>query len=307
MKNSSNKKLTLTVGITTCYGEESILNTVKSIRASKGVDKNFHFILIADRVPIKSSVKKELKKYNVRLFENKVEGSQFKKKKQILALTDTDLIIFTNDDVLFDQNTLKTVIKEFQKKQKITLISVNNQPMESNSLVERAINVGTNIVNRIAKQWNKGDNYLSIIGRFEATRTIWIKRYFQLKDDVVSSDQYMYFENKKYGGVYKYLPTVSVYFRNPQSLKEHLRKSSRFQHAKAEMSKYFGYISSEYKIPRLIFFKAIIGEFLSNPIFFIFYIMISLYTRFFRLPPKESLNPNWQVDTSTKKVLIDSK
>lgn len=302
MKNSSKRqKLTLTVGITTCYGGESILETVKSIRASKGIDK-FRFIIVADREPISSKIKKELKKHGVELIENKVEGSQFKKKKQILKLCNTDLIIFTNDDVLFDPDTLSEVVTEFEMNQEITLISVNNQPTQSSSLVERTINVGTNIVNRIAKNWNEGDNYLSMIGRFEATRTKWIKTYFELKDDVVSSDQYMYFENKKYGGMYKYLPTVSVYFRNPQNLKEHLRKSSRFQYSKEEMSKYFGYVSDNYKVPNLIFLDAIIKEFLKNPIFFIFYILISLYTRFFKISFKESLNPNWQVDTSTKKL-----
>lgn len=304
MKNSFNKKtenLSLTVGITTCYGEESILDTVKSVRSSKGVE-DFRFIFVADRNPIKQSIKRELKKYKVELIENKKEGSQFKKKKQILNLCNTDLIIFTNDDVLFDKNTIKNVINEFQNNKKITLISINNQPLQSNSLTERSINVGTNIVNRIARVWNNGDNYLSVIGRFEATRTEWIKRYFELKDDVVSSDQYMYFENKKHGGVYKYLPEVSVYFRNPQSLKEHLKKSSRFQHSKEEMFKHFGYLETDYKIPRLMFLKAILGEFLTNPIFFIFYILISLYTRFFRIPSRESLNPIWDVDVSTKKI-----
>jgi len=301
MQNSSNKKLTLTVGITTCYGGESILETVKSVRASEGI-KNFRFILVADREPISSKIKNKLKQYRVELIENKIEGSQFKKKKQILALTKSDLIIFTNDDVLFDPNTLSRVVREFEMNNGITLISVNNQPMQSNSLIERAISVGTNIVNRIVKNWSNGDNYLSVIGRFEATKTKWIKRYFELKEDVVSSDQYIYFENKKFGGTYKYIPDVSVYFRNPQSLTEHLRKSSRFQYSKEEMSKYFGYLDNNYKVPRLIFLDAIVREFFKNPIFFIFYILISLYTRLLKKSSNESLNPNWKVDLSTKRI-----
>lgn len=295
----NNKKLSLTVGITTCFGGESILETVKSIRASQGVSQ-FRFIIVADREPISRKIKQEFKKHGVELIENKVEGSQFKKKKQILKRCHTDLIVFTNDDVLFDPKTLMTVIKEFQNHPKITLVSVYNQPIRSASIVVRAIDVGTQIVNRIAADWNQGDNYLSVIGRFEATRTKWIKRYFDLKDDVVSSDQYMYFENKKYGGRYQYLPSVSVYFKNPQSLKEHLRKSSRFQHSQAEMSKYFGYNPHDYKIPPLIVYKAAMKEFFANPILFMLYILISTYTRFFKLPMKESLNPNWQVDISTK-------
>ncbi|OGH19186.1 MAG: hypothetical protein A3D74_04175 [Candidatus Levybacteria bacterium RIFCSPHIGHO2_02_FULL_37_13] len=295
------KKTILTVGITTCYGGESILETVKSIRKSKGIDR-FRFIIVADREPINSKIKKEFKKYGVELIENKVEGSQFKKKKQILKLCNTDLIVFTNDDVLFGQNTLKTVINEFQKNKKTTLVSVYNQPIKSESLAERAISIGTNIVNRISKDWNSGDNYLSVIGRFEATRTSWIKGYFDLKDDVVSSDQYMYFENKRNGGKFKYLSSVSIFFRNPQSLQEHLRKSSRFQYSKEEMSKYFGYAPLDYKIPRLTFLKAVVREFLKNPVFFIFYILISLYTRIFKISLNESLNPNWQVDLSTKRI-----
>ena len=303
MKSLKNKTkyLTLTVGITTCYGGESILETVKSIRASQNIGK-FRFIIVADRNPISESVKEALKKYDVELIENKEEGSQFKKKKQILKLCNTDLIVFTNDDVLFGHDTLSTVVEEFQNNNKVTLVSVKNLPMKTDSLVERSINVGTNIVNRIAGGWNNGDNYLSMIGRFEATRTKWINRYFELKDDVVSSDQYIYFENKKHGGVYKYLPFVSVNFRNPQSLNEHLRKSSRFQHAKTEMSNYFGYISRDYRIPSFIFLKSIINEFLTNPIFFAFYVFISIYTRIFKISSKESLNPVWEVDVSTKKI-----
>ncbi|MEK7517685.1 MAG: glycosyltransferase, partial [Patescibacteria group bacterium] len=260
------KKLSLTVGITTCYAGESILETVRSIRWSYGVGK-FRFVIVSDREPFSPNVKKDLKRYGVTLIENKVEGSQFKKKKQILKLCNTDLIVFTNDDVLFGQNTLASVVDEFEKNNKITLISVNNQPLESDSLMAKTIDVGTNIVNRIAKAWNNGDNYLSVIGRFEATRTNWIKKYFDLQDNVVSSDQYIYFENRRHGGMYKFLSTVSVYFRNPQTLKEHLRKSSRFQYSKKEMSKYFGYTALDYKIRKLIFLKAIMKEFFTTPMF----------------------------------------
>lgn len=302
MNKKSKKHLSLTVGITTCYGGASILETVRSIRSSEGV-RRFRFILVSDRTPIDPGVLEKLRKMDVEVIWNDTEGSQFKKKKQILALCDTDLIVFTNDDVLFGKNTLKTVVDEFQKNKQVTLISVNNQPIPSSSIVERAISVGTNIVNRIALKWNNGDNYLSVIGRFEATRVNWVKKYFKLHDDVVSSDQYIYFENKKHGGVYKYLPNVSVYFRNPQTLREHLRKSSRFQYAKMEMSRYFGYIVQDYKVPRSIFLVALLQEFFVNPFFFFVYVLISTYTRIFVLPPKESLNPNWQIDLSTKHIV----
>lgn len=297
MKNKRN--LSLTVGITTCYGGESILKTVRSIRNSIEI-KDFDFILVADRVPISDEIKKELIRLKVNLIENNYESSQFKKKKQILKLVKTEIIIFTNDDVLFDSNTLKATIDEFTKDPDLTLISVFNRPIPSHSIIENAISVGTNIGNRIIQNWNQGDNYLSVIGRYEALRTDFLKQNFKMHDDVVSSDQYIYLENKKAGGKYKYLPQVCIYFKNPGSLMEHLRKSSRFQYAKQEMSKYFKDISNEYKIPGEVFIKSIFTEFFTNPINFSVYILIVLYTRLFRISSKKSINPVWQVDLSTK-------
>src|SRR5689334_1406912 len=92
MRPSSNKKLSLTVGITTCYGDVSILETVKSVRESKGVEK-FEFIIIADRVPLSEEIKKGLKKYEVKFIENKKEAGQVEKHKQILAMTKTDILV----------------------------------------------------------------------------------------------------------------------------------------------------------------------------------------------------------------------
>ena len=123
MKHSSSKKLTLTVGITTCYGGESILETVKSIRASKGVGK-FRFILIADRIPIKDAIKKELKKHDVKLIENKIESGQVTKQQQILKMTKSDIIVFTNDDVIFEPYTLATIVKLFKNDPELSLIHI---------------------------------------------------------------------------------------------------------------------------------------------------------------------------------------
>lgn len=303
MKNSSkSEKLSLTVGITTCYGDESILDTVKSIRASKGIDKNFRFVIVADRVPIKPEIKKELKRNRVRLIENKVEGSQFRKQKQILKNCQSDLIIFTQDDVLFDQNAIATIVKGFAEHPKTTFISIRNQPLVATSFFEDVVNVGTNIANRIAKAWNNGDNYLSVIGRCMAFRTNWIKEKIKLPDEVVSTDAYRYFENKKHGGIYEYIPKVSVLFKNPQTFSEHLRKSSRFQHQKLEMANYFGDLTQDYKVPKSIILRAIISEFLANPVKTLLYFALYFYTRLTKSSSEIALNANWEVDISTKRL-----
>lgn len=294
------KKLTFTVGITTCYGDDSILDTVKSICASRGVDKS-RFIIVADRNPIKPHLKKELKKYGVELIENKIEGSQVKKQKQILKMAKTDILILTQDDVVFEPDTLAAIMNTFEKHPKTTFISVKKQPVRATSLFEDIISVGPSIVNRIVKDWNKGDNYLSSIGRCLAFRTEWIKK-MRSPDEIVSSDAFRYFENKKNGGAYEYLPNVAILYKKPQNMKEHLRKSSRFQHQKLEMSRYFGDLSPEYKIPKLILLKSVMLEFLNSPLKLSFFLAVYIYTRLFKSSIQQALNPVWEVELSTKKI-----
>jgi len=299
MKHSSNKQLSFTVGITTCYGDVSILDTVKSIRESKDVE-NFDFIIIADRVPLSEDIKKGLRKYKVKFIENKKEAGQVEKHKQIFALTKTDILILTQDDVLFDPFALKNILKNFSKNPETTMISTAYLPVKATNFFEAVINRGTHIVNKTVRNWNNGDNYLSSVGRLLAFRTDIINKFRM--PPVAVSDNYYYFENKKMGGKFKYVPEAIVYFKNPQNMKEHLRKSSRFQYSKDEMNYYFGNLSHEYKTPKSALVKAVGKEFLENPVTLSLYFFIFTYTRFIKLKSSEVLNPIWEVDLSTKKV-----
>lgn len=296
------KRLTLTVGITTCFGDNSILDSVKSIRAAKGVSK-FRFIIVADRVSINPWLKKQLKKYDIELIENKVEGSQVSKQKQILRLTKSDLVLLTQDDILLEPEVLETVIKRFEKNPKTDFISILNEPIKPTSFFESCLNIGTNIANRIAKYWNNGDNYLSVVGRFMIFKTDFLKKNIKLEDSVATSDAYYYFATKRAGGKYEYLPEVGVLFKNPQNMKEHLRKSSRFQFSKLEMNRYFKGLDKCYKLPKIIAIRAMAEEFILHPLRFIGYMGIFAYSRILKMKPSYVLNAVWEVDLSTKKVI----
>ncbi len=297
----NNKKPTFTVGITTCYGDISILDTVRSVRSSKGAGK-FRFIIVADRVPISKEIKKELKKYDVELIENEIEGSQVKKQKQIFKIAKTDLVVLTQDDVLLDQKALVSVVNEFSKNSELTMVSLLNKPIKSSNLFGDVISVGTHIANKTARFWNHGDNYLSVIGRFMVLNKKLVDSKFRLPESVATSDAYYYFENKRVGGKYMYLPQVYVSFKNPQNMKEHLRKSSRFQYSQKEMSQYFSNLTEEYTVPKSATLKAITEQIIQNPVKTFLYFTIYLYTRILKTKSTIVLNPIWEVDLSTKKI-----
>ena len=294
---------TLTVGITTCYGDESIIETVRFIRGQRRIG-DFRFIIVADRVPIKDHIKSQLKKYNVELIENKIEGSQIKKQKQILALTNSDIIILTQDDVVYRPYDFSKIIKAFEKEDGLTMASVRNQHLEPISFFEDVLNVGTRIANNIAGYWRQGDNYLANVGRCMAFRTKFLKEHFSVQESVATTDACYYFSNKYAGGKFKYLYKLAVYFRNPQNMTEHLRKSSRFQYSMLEMARYFDKenLEREYRIPLRVKVVATLEEFFKKPIKTALYFGDRIYTTINRLKPTKVLNPIWEVDVSTKKI-----
>ncbi len=271
------------------------------MRGSTGIE-NFRLIIVADRTPIKAALKKALKTYDVELIENDYPSSAFSKQRQILDMTTDDIIIIAQDDILIDKDAFAKIVSTFRQQPEITFIGIKSEPLHPKSFIEASINIGTRLMNEIARNWNSGDNYLAVLGRLMAFRTQWLKSEISKSKDPVSLDAYFYLENKRKGGKYKCLWDTNLYFRNPQNLTEHLRKSSRFQHSKMEMKSigYFDNLDREYQIPIIPIMKASCKEFVNHPIAFIGYVGIFIYTRFAKIKPENCLDVNWEVDLSTK-------
>lgn len=294
--------LTVTVGITTCYGKKQLVTSLISLKDGENLPP-FSIKLIADAVPLSPSIKKELTKMGVTFTENKLPKSAFKKRRQLLIHTTTDLIILSQDDILYSKNVIAKIIEEFERDPDLTMLCVRNTPIPTKNFFQNAVNIGTELNNTIGRSWNKGDNYLAALGRVMAFRTLWLKK-LPINFSVVSDDAYLYFLNKKHGGKYKCLWNTEIYFKNPDNMTEQLAKSSRFQSSQYEMEslKVFGDLTKEYRIPFIVIVQAAVIEFLKRPFPFLYYCLIFLYTRFFKHKPRFALNPLWKSEVSTKKL-----
>jgi hypothetical protein len=292
------------VGINTCYCDEQIIDTVKSLRSSINVPY-FRIIIVSDRQKATTKVVQALKELDAELYENDNETSAWAKQMQILDMITEEIIIMTQDDVLFHPEAIYSTVNELTK-EGVTFVGLVNEPIRGDSLLEDGVSVGTRLNNGIAKRWNKGDNYLACLGRLMAFRTDYIKSVY-VEIDSISVDAYLYFENKKLGGKYVCLWDTPIYFRSPQNLEEHMRKSSRFQHSKIEMEAYkrFPRLDAEYKLPLSSIVKASIEQFFRNPVHFVTYCGIFWYTRLLKIKPDNCLYPNWEIDFSTKEISLE--
>ncbi len=299
--NTLKSNLTVTIGITTCYGGESLVQTVQSIRSAQ-MGEESRLIIQADRTPITADVKKRLQDLNVELYWNEVAGSQFKKLKQIIDRTASDIFIFTQDDITFETDTITEVVTEFSKNSAVTMVGVRILPHISESPVGAMLSSMVRLIDKIAFYWNSGRNYLSASGRCLAFRTSLLKK-FRIPESVVNGDMYLYLENRRLKGRFERSDFSKVYIRCPERLKDHIGPSSRFQYSQEELQNYFNFdIKPEYKLPFSAILRAVMAEFFRFPITFTGYLAILTYTRFFRQNKKIVSNTMWNIDTSTKIV-----
>jgi glucose-1-phosphate thymidylyltransferase len=294
------KRLSFMVGIPSYKSGPSIVQAVKSIRASEGVGE-FEILVVVDG-ELDSEIEKQLKILNVKIVKNNNRQGQTAANNIIFKMSQTDITILTQDDVEFQPNSIFKILNNFESDSTLTMVAPKIYPFAPRNIFERSHHFGVFLVHDIIIKWNKGDNYLSSVGRCLAFRTSMIKN-FKVPNTIINCDAFYYFENQKLNGRFKYLPEAVVYYRSPSNLIEHTKQIRKFVASKLEIEKHMGReYSAQYLIPTGIFISSLVLKTLKSPILSILYAAISIYTR---TRPKSfygKVSRFWDIDQSTKHI-----
>lgn len=295
------QSLDLTVGIPTYYGGSGLVKTAKSILSSKGVGK-FRFIVCVDGNPLEKEIEKELKDLGVEVVFSAKRGGQVARIKQMIGLTRTDLLILTQDDIKYEPDTLAKIVKAFEDNPHVTMVSARLYSLPAKTFFESVIEVGVRLTHKAGDNWRSGDNYLLASGRCLAFRTEFVKK-LDIPEEVINSDAYFYFENKRKGGKFLALTDAVVYNKSPQTLKEQLKQSRKFQYSLEELNNYIDVnAEEEYQILKSVAPRAYLSELARSPLETIAYMAMFLYTRIAGKNMYSNAKRFWETDKSTKEV-----
>ncbi len=295
------KKLTLTVGIPTYYGGESLVKTVESISKFKNV-YDVRIIVSVDGKKLDKHIYNPLKKYGVKIVENKIRGGQVARINQIITMCETDIIILTQDDIIFTSSTIDEIMYGFENNPEVTMEAARVIPLKATNLIEKIIQVGVSISYTLGKNWNNGDNYFAAGGRCLAFRTEFAKQ-FSTPEEVLNSDTYLYFLNQKSGGKFLYVPSAIYRMRSPSKLSDHLKQSKKYQYVPQEIKHYLKIdINKTQSLPKSLLIYATVKEFFKNPIVAFCYWIIMFYTRIKEKGMYDNVTRFWDTDISTKKI-----
>lgn len=292
---------TFTVCIPTYYGGMSLVRAIKSIRCSRDVEP-FRIIVAVDGKPLAADIVRQLRELDVEIVHSKQRGGQVARIKQMVAMVDAELTVLTQDDIIFDPAALNLMIRVLAADPKVSMVGVRVAPLPAVTLFESIVEVGVRLTRRAGRQWRAADNYLLASGRCLAWRTTTIKK-FNLPEAVINSDAYMYFENRRQGGAFRYVDEAIVYNRSPLHLSEHVKQAKKFEYSKMELTRYFGEeIAGEYDIPLAIVVRAVLAEARRHPLTMMLYVGLHIYTKWQGNEFIGSQSGFWKTDVSTKRV-----
>lgn len=297
--------LKITIGIPTYVGGPSLVKAVESLLASDGV-MEFRIIVSVDGKKLDPGVKASLiMDPRVEVIENEQRRGQVGGLRQIMSLSfDQDVLILTQDDLLFDKRAIAEIVESFRSDPRLTMVTADAVPLPATTFFERIVHHGFSTVKMIEREWNGGDNFLNASGRCIAFSKTMIRNVFdEIQEEVINCDAHFYFINRKYGGHFLRNGLARYFFRSPKTLADHLKQSKKYQNVSAELLQYRRIDApSEYDIPRRLKIWAAFRGFLRNPFLSMAYFGVLFYTRVNGDQTFKKATRFWDTDESTKEV-----
>lgn len=302
MKNEQKQAITYTVGIPTYYGGPGLLKVVRRVLASKGVQP-FRLIVCVDGNPLQPEIEAPLREWGVDVVLNEKRGGQLERIKQMIGLCNTDILVFTQDDILFEPNTLQEIVRAFENDTEATLVCGIGKLLPPRNFFESVVHVGSDLADAIGARWNNGDNHLRVGGRCLAFRMDMAKRLL-ISEAPLSSDVYFYFYNKALHGKFVVAEKAIYLLRSPDNISEHLKQSRKYQLIEKEVPAYLNRVgitnvlSPPFGIVASVFFR----EFFQKPIRLSLYMVLLVFTRCFGKNLYREKTRFWDTDISTKNI-----
>ena len=292
---------TFTIGIPTVLAGKHLLRTVASILGQKSAVPAGSMRIMLDGQPMPVETLKALPA-EMKVRKTAARQGQSAKLDDLFATTRTELIISTNDDVVWAPETMTRILAA-RKSSWADLICVGVQPLPPHSIMERILSVGTDIKNEVIRRTPGHETYLVCNGRLLAISAKFASK-LHIPHEIWNNDAYMYLFAKRNGFTVTYIDEPLCAYRDPATLREYIQQTCKFQQSQGENEKYFGPLDSEYRIPMSLRIPAIAAALRRRPWWGSIYLLLYFATRILAmaLPLPKKHKPYWPIDMSTKEL-----
>lgn len=292
----------VTVGIPTYEAGESLVVALDSIYAQSSFSSIKEVLVVTDGKKLTSSMKQQLERKKLKIVEKSTRKGQSRRINDIFELASTQLLVLTNDDVIWDKHALRELVSQYKQYQP-DLLSAKAVPLEGPHVLEKLLAVGY-ALNHTVLSYLKKDSYLSCNGRLIVLSKKLYKQA-HIPEKLWNNDAYLFLFAKLNNFSYRSVSEAVVYFRSPSTLRDHLRQSVKFQVSQVENQSFFSKdVTDFYTVSKSVMLKSLAKVMVQRPVATIGYIGLLLYSRLMSRPALHTTG-TWETDYSTKLVKQD--
>jgi glycosyltransferase involved in cell wall biosynthesis len=296
------KKVTITIGIPAFNEEANIGHLLHDILKQNLQGYVLKEIIVSSDGSTDNTIKilNSIKSSVLKIVDNKDRQGQSARQNQIIDMTDTEVLVLLNADILItDPDFITKLIQPIVNGTDLTSSALEILP--GRNFIEKSLQVGLEAKNMVFERLRSGNNIYTCHG---AARAFSKKLYkdFRFKDSV-GEDAYSYLYAKSYGYTYSYVKDAIAYIRYADNFEDHKKQSLRFRQSQRQFKKEFGerLIKQEYAIPLNSYIMPGINIMITKPLLMLAY--SSLFLRSFiesRFAPQ--ISNTWSISKSSKTV-----
>lgn len=301
------KRLTVSIGITAYNEEANTKILLKKIFEQKVWAANLNEVIVVSDGSTDKTVTfcKSIKHRRLKIIDHKERLGKMARMNEILKLTDADILVLLDADILPTGNDfVQEIVNPILRDEKVGLVGADTESITGNTFIEKVIAVSHNFKNDVYKEIKNSNNIYLCHGRARA----FSKRcYSQLEwPNHFPEDAYSYLTCISKGFKFVYAPRAKILFKSPATLSDHFKQSIRFLKGRTKIYAYFpkDYVRKEYNIPKILLIRKFIKYLFISPINILAYSMISFYTRISETTYKISEN-KWEISKTTKRIIYE--
>jgi len=305
-----NKKITITVALSAYNEEKNILNFLRSVLMQKELGFELKQIWVHSDGSTDNTVRlaKSLKSEKIKIWDHKKRLGKSTWLNKIYNDLDTDILVQSDADVVFAHEfVLHDLIQPLIKNKKVGMCGGNPMPLAGKTYWEKVVRVAFEPYQEFRSTVKGGNNAFSAIGQILAYRKELVKK-IAVPLDMVTNDIFTYFFCLSLGWEYRYVKSAVVLFQSPRRLKDILRQNTRFHAGYNRMLQYFSryLVKKEMRIPKSIYIKTLLKQFIKHPILSGTYYLINIYCLIRASRIGDKLTAKWPVALTTKNLRIKS-
>ncbi len=219
------------------------------------------------------------------------------------SLTSDILVQSDADVILAHPYVIRDLIQPLLTDSSVGMCGGNSKPLPARTFTERAAHCTFEALSPFRIEVGGGHNVFSAEGSLLAYRREMIQRV-SIPHDMFADDHYVYFSCITAGWAYRHVPSAVVYFRLPQTLRDHVMQSTRILAFPLHMSRYFPkeLVQREYSVSRRLKLKKMLQQFVRHPVLCGYIFLINRYCQLRAFFLESKLTALWQTVPTTKRL-----